>query len=349
MSVFANGKSIVHKGHGKTQLAVAPDVCKTPSPGGPIPIPYPNMSPDSNLTDGAATVMIAGNPVGNTGSTLSRSNGDEAGTAGGLVSSKNMGAFGWSAGSTDVEAEGKGVVRLLDAISTNGNTYNDAGMTIGMGIVSYGDDQRCPRAVCKLDHDIKKHKISQDKASATLSRQLADEVSRWDRSDMGPKGRMVGIAKCKCGVVYKAVSGNGPEDPAEAAELYGTMLQGVESKLCDTVLPSSDPAIAQIQAANPYWLCAAAKIFSQASGHKIEEMLERWVGALKQGERFKKKMTGKTPAVFHLVDEGGALVLKVPDMVKGFDRDEVKTGDGVPSCGKCQSFLPAYICEQIEC
>src|SRR3981081_1068804 len=80
-TVFANGKSILHKGHGQTQLAMAPDVCKTPSPGGPVPIPYPNMSPDSNLTDGAATVVIAGNPVGNTGSTLSRSNGDEAGTA----------------------------------------------------------------------------------------------------------------------------------------------------------------------------------------------------------------------------------------------------------------------------
>src|SRR5438067_1702128 len=124
MTVFANGRSILHKGHGQTQMAMVPDVCKTPSPGGPVPIPYPNMSPDSNLTDGAATVTIGGNPVGNIGSKLSRSSGDEAGTAGGIVSSKNMGAFGWAVGSIDVQAEGKGVVRLLDSILTNGNTYN---------------------------------------------------------------------------------------------------------------------------------------------------------------------------------------------------------------------------------
>ena len=72
MTVFANGRSILHKGHGKTQLAVAPDVCKTPSPGGPVPIPYPNMSADSNLTDGAATVLIQGNPLANTEAKLSR-------------------------------------------------------------------------------------------------------------------------------------------------------------------------------------------------------------------------------------------------------------------------------------
>ncbi len=348
MSVFANGKSIIHKGHGKTQLATAPDVCKTPSPGGPVPIPYPNMSPDSNLTDGAATVVIAGNPVANTGSTLSRSNGDEAGTAGGVVSSKNMGAFGWSAGSTDVEAEGKGVVRMLDAILTNGNSYNDGGLTIGMGTVSYGDDKRCPRAVCKLDHDLEKHRIPQDGHTANLSAQLADEVAGWERKDMGPSGRMVGVARCKCGVVYKAVSGYGPTEQADIDKLDAGLLQGAKSELCNSVVPSTDPAMAEILAANPHWVCAAVRIFSKASGHTIVALLERWVGASKDGKRKTKKMTGSTTTAFPLV-RNGVLIRGIPDTVSGFDRNEVETGAGVPSCGKCQSFLPAYICEQKPC
>ena len=45
-SVFENSRGIVHKGSTGTTIAF-PDVCKTPAPGGPIPIPYPNMVPAS--------------------------------------------------------------------------------------------------------------------------------------------------------------------------------------------------------------------------------------------------------------------------------------------------------------
>lgn len=37
---FANGITVVHKGDGLQFVGMAPDVCKTPSPGGPIPVPY---------------------------------------------------------------------------------------------------------------------------------------------------------------------------------------------------------------------------------------------------------------------------------------------------------------------
>jgi len=37
-TVFANGRSIVHKGDGPTNTSAPPDVCKTPTPGGPVPI-----------------------------------------------------------------------------------------------------------------------------------------------------------------------------------------------------------------------------------------------------------------------------------------------------------------------
>lgn len=41
-TVFANNRSVVHKGSSGVSIAW-PDVCKTPLPGGPVPIPYPNI------------------------------------------------------------------------------------------------------------------------------------------------------------------------------------------------------------------------------------------------------------------------------------------------------------------
>src|SRR5262247_3606968 len=96
MSTFANGRSILHKGHGKTQLAVAPDVCKTPSPGGPVPIPYPNLSETASLSNGTTTVKANGARMcAIKGSKFARSNGDEAGTVGGVKSNVNMKAAEW--------------------------------------------------------------------------------------------------------------------------------------------------------------------------------------------------------------------------------------------------------------
>jgi len=323
-------------------LATAPDVCKTPSPGGPVPIPYPNMSADSNLTQGAATVTINGNPVGNTDSQLSRSNGDEAGTAGGVVSSKNMGAFGWSAGSMDVEAEGKGVVRLLDPLLTNGNTYNDAGITIGEPQVIYGNDQRCPRPNCKLDFDIAKHGVSNDDLEVIeLCQQLVREVESWSR-DSGAWGRMVGVAKCKCGGVYKAVSGEGPED------------SGV-GKLCPPVkVPEGDAFLSDVVAANPGWSCAAVKILTNAGDHMIEFLLEKWVGT--RPYKLTGMVKGKvadltTTAVFPLSDGKGGWAREIEKHVEGTKGKlkEIGSGGSAPSCGRCQAFLPALICEMKSC
>ena len=43
VSVGVNNMSVVSKDSGGTTIAF-PDVCKTPSPAGPIPIPYPNIA-----------------------------------------------------------------------------------------------------------------------------------------------------------------------------------------------------------------------------------------------------------------------------------------------------------------
>ena len=124
-SVYANGRSILHKGDGLTQTSGPPDVCKTPSPGGPLPIPYPNIAMDSDLANGSKSVEIEGNPVVLASSNLSTSTGDEPGTAGGgLISSKTKGKLTFGSSSLDVTFEGKGVVRFMDVTQHNGNMFN---------------------------------------------------------------------------------------------------------------------------------------------------------------------------------------------------------------------------------
>ena len=84
--------TLVHAGS-TGQSPVFPDVCKTPSPGGPIPIPYVNIAMDSQLAEGSTKTKIEGNPIALESSNISTSSGDEPGTAGGIMSSKFKGKF----------------------------------------------------------------------------------------------------------------------------------------------------------------------------------------------------------------------------------------------------------------
>jgi|GEM_PF-3145756 len=141
--VFANGRSVIHKGSGNTHTSAAPDVCKVPTPGGPVPTPFVNSAQDAMLTKGSKSVTIGGHPVALTDSELSISSGDEPGTAGGLISSKFKGKMAWGSGSVDVKVEGKGVVRFLDVTLHNGNTFNTTFISAGGTGLAYGDDTQC--------------------------------------------------------------------------------------------------------------------------------------------------------------------------------------------------------------
>lgn len=117
-SVGVNSLSVVTAGTNGISIAF-PDACKTPSPGGPVPIPYPNIAQSSDSAQTAKTVKAEGQPVCVKDSTFSKSAGDEAGTAGGVVSSKNMGKAEFVNYSFDVEIEGKSVPRSFDLMLHN--------------------------------------------------------------------------------------------------------------------------------------------------------------------------------------------------------------------------------------
>ncbi len=130
LTINVNGLSLCHTDSGGIAIATLPDVCKTPSPGGPVPVPYPNIAFTKDLVKGTRTIKVdGGNMAAHQSSELSRSSGDEAGTLGGIKSSTNMKEATWLTYSFDVKLEGEGACRLTDKLLMNhGNTVCCAGV-----------------------------------------------------------------------------------------------------------------------------------------------------------------------------------------------------------------------------
>lgn len=137
--VGLNGQSIVTKKSDGT-VVVGPDVCKTPSPGGPVPIPYPNFSFSGDLANGSKNVKVNGVPACMKGSNFSKSTGDEAGSLGGLLSNKTASKAEPVTYSFDVKIEGKNVVRNFDMFQSNGkNTLPGLIMQTPILLSLFGD------------------------------------------------------------------------------------------------------------------------------------------------------------------------------------------------------------------
>jgi hypothetical protein len=118
-TVTVNMRTVVHKSSDGVATAF-PDPCKTPSPGGPVPIPYTNVSKSSDTSKGSSTVEMDGNPIMLQESEFSVSMGDEAGCAGGnVVTSKIKGPAAFLMYSFDVKVEDKSVPRQMDIMMHN--------------------------------------------------------------------------------------------------------------------------------------------------------------------------------------------------------------------------------------
>jgi uncharacterized Zn-binding protein involved in type VI secretion len=111
---------LVHKGSNHFANSTAPDVCKTPSPAGPVPIPYPIIiSQSSDLANGTTTVKADGEMAAVKGCEYSMCTGDEAGTAGGVVSSTFKKEAKFILFSFDVKLDGKNACRFGDKMTMN--------------------------------------------------------------------------------------------------------------------------------------------------------------------------------------------------------------------------------------
>jgi hypothetical protein len=129
ITININNLSLCHKGSNGLSTATIPDVCNTPSPVGPVPIPYPNIAMSSDLAQGTTTITAdGGNMCANYGSEFSKSTGDEPGNLGGVASATFIMEATWITFSFDVKLEGKGACRLTDKMFHNHqNTVNVGG------------------------------------------------------------------------------------------------------------------------------------------------------------------------------------------------------------------------------
>jgi Domain of unknown function (DUF4150) len=139
-NVFANGLEVAAKKSDNQSIAAMPDVCLSPPspPAGPLPIPYPNFSNASDMSDGTKTVKIAGDEAGmKDQSNYKTSKGDEAATRTfgmGVVSHSIQGKTYFAAWSSDVMFEGANAVRFMDMTTHNhGSPSNPPSATASTG------------------------------------------------------------------------------------------------------------------------------------------------------------------------------------------------------------------------
>jgi hypothetical protein len=117
---------------GGTSLGT-PDVCLTPSPVGPVPVPYPNtaMGATSNPLTTALTVLTDCMPSLNQMSQSMISMGDNAGVSMGVASGMVMGPQSYVLGSFTVLKEGVPAQRMTSITGHNGLSMNCPGVALG--------------------------------------------------------------------------------------------------------------------------------------------------------------------------------------------------------------------------
>lgn len=96
-----------------------PDVCLTPSPAGPVPIPYPNMATASTAIPTVFNVLFMCAPAHNLGTVTPMTNGDNAGVATGVASGIVMGPSRHLTGSFTTLVGGLPVTRLTSSSLQN--------------------------------------------------------------------------------------------------------------------------------------------------------------------------------------------------------------------------------------
>lgn len=96
-----------------------PDVCLTPSPAGPVPIPYPNIAAGPMAVPNMPTILFSGAPAHNLGTTIPMTNGDNVGVASGVASGLVMGPSRHLTGAFTVLLKGMPASRMTSVSLQN--------------------------------------------------------------------------------------------------------------------------------------------------------------------------------------------------------------------------------------
>lgn len=159
-------------------VITGPDVCKTPTPGGPVPIPYPNISKSGDLAKGSKSVKINAAPACLNSSEFSTSVGDDAGTLKGIISNTHKGKAFPMMGSFDVKIEGKSVVRNADPYLGNGRNTPPAPIMqaqVAPAILPPAEEEKCPYCK-KKKHDLAKKPGNHCGSGQTLRKNIIAKI-----------------------------------------------------------------------------------------------------------------------------------------------------------------------------
>ncbi|MGH7070604.1 MAG: DUF4150 domain-containing protein [Acetobacteraceae bacterium] len=191
VTIQVNGTSLtlVHKFSNGISTATVPDVCKTPTPGGPVPTPYPNIAQSITLADGTTTVKGDKAMAANKGSKFALSNGDQAGTLGGVKSNVFMKEATWILYSFDVKLESRNACRLTDPMYHNAeNTVNMAGV-VQQALVAAGCTAQEAKAICDAFCKAqKKYDDGEIKGPGCCSKEFENEINNLKDSGVLGKG-----------------------------------------------------------------------------------------------------------------------------------------------------------------
>ncbi|MET3179837.1 UNVERIFIED_ORG: hypothetical protein ABIC43_002996 [Variovorax guangxiensis] len=190
LTIRVNGTSLtlVHKFSIGISTATIPDVCKTPSPGGPVPVPYPNIANSITLSNGTSTVKGDKAMAANKGSKFALSNGDNAGVAGGVKSSTFMKEATWILYSFDVKMDGKNTARLTDKMFHNSENAANLGGVAQQPLIDALGDAALAQELCEAACQALKDKEAAD-AKLPPGQASTDQYQRRMRNIVDPKPR----------------------------------------------------------------------------------------------------------------------------------------------------------------
>ena len=97
-----------------------PDVCLTPSPAGPVPVPYPNIAMGPTAVPSQPKVLFTCAPAHNMATTTPLTNGDNVGVSTGVASGTVMGPSRHLTGSFTTLIVGMPATRMTSMALQNG-------------------------------------------------------------------------------------------------------------------------------------------------------------------------------------------------------------------------------------
>ncbi|MER8461524.1 DUF4150 domain-containing protein [Mesorhizobium sp. M1396] len=191
--IVVNSLGLTYKGTIGISIATIPDVCKTPTPGGPVPLPYPNFANQGTLKDGTTTVFAKGGKmIAIKGSQYGMSTGDEPGTVGGVKSNVFKKATDWITYSFDVKMDGKNACRHTDKKFHNDKNTVDLGGNLDPSTWTDDDGNLCL--------DCANASYDGEELSKCQKEEICGKIANYDDAVKGKGSRTVK----KAGKAYKA-------------------------------------------------------------------------------------------------------------------------------------------------